>query len=147
MVFLNDWKIIRTRGVQKVRGKKTLLLLASDICIIWASIIGACVLWDGSFEALTRGPIYVLACCSTMIIVALMIYSKLYKRVWRYASVGEMIGLARSVIIGGVVSFGIAYLITGKGKMIIIGIISTQSILLLMGGFRFAWRMYRDRYL
>ncbi|RKD23100.1 hypothetical protein BEP19_12815 [Ammoniphilus oxalaticus] len=72
-------------------------------------------------------------------------YYKLYKRVWKYASVGELISVFKAVTI--------SILITGAAQygMIQTVYIRTLAItwmmhILLIGGVRFSWRLFRDNY-
>lgn len=73
-------------------------------------------------------------------------YYGLYRKIWRYSSVNELVAIMKAV------SFSI--ILTGLSQFLISGnfFIRTLSItwmmhILLIGGSRFAWRMYRDTYL
>lgn len=71
---------------------------------------------------------------------------KLYKRAWEYASIGELIAIFKAV------TFSI--LITALVQMINIQDIYFRTLaitwmihILLIGGSRFSWRLYRDTYI
>ncbi|MEC2073418.1 polysaccharide biosynthesis protein [Alkalihalophilus marmarensis] len=71
---------------------------------------------------------------------------KLYKRVWQYASMSELYGIFM------VVNFSIA--LTAVAQLIMIQDVYYRTLaitwmmhILLIGGSRFSWRMYRDTYL
>ncbi|ADC49381.1 capsular polysaccharide biosynthesis [Alkalihalophilus pseudofirmus OF4] len=71
---------------------------------------------------------------------------KLYKRVWQYASMNELYGIFM------VVNFSIA--LTAVAQLIMIQDVYYRTLaitwmmhILLIGGSRFSWRMYRDTYL
>ncbi|MFK3960829.1 polysaccharide biosynthesis protein [Pseudalkalibacillus hwajinpoensis] len=73
-------------------------------------------------------------------------YYKLYKRAWQYASIGEL------VVIFRVVTFSIALAALAQFVMLQDIYFRALSItwmihMLLIGGSRFAWRMFRDTYM
>ncbi|MGG1687216.1 polysaccharide biosynthesis protein [Pseudalkalibacillus sp. NRS-1564] len=73
-------------------------------------------------------------------------YYKLYKRAWQYASIGEL------VVIFRVVTFSIA--LAALAQFLMLQDIYFRALaitwmihMLLIGGSRFAWRMFRDTYM
>jgi FlaA1/EpsC-like NDP-sugar epimerase len=73
-------------------------------------------------------------------------YYKLYKRAWQYASIGEL------VVIFRVVTFSIA--LAALAQVVMLQDIYFRALaitwmihMLLIGGSRFAWRMFRDTYM
>ena len=73
-------------------------------------------------------------------------YYKLYKRAWQYASIGEL------VVIFRVVTFSIA--LAALAQFVMLQDIYFRALaitwmihMLLIGGSRFAWRMFRDTYM
>lgn len=70
---------------------------------------------------------------------------KLYKRVWKYASVGELIsvfkGVTFSVILALLIQFILVQEIYYRAM-----IITWMMHIILIGGVRFSWRLYRDSY-
>lgn len=79
-----------------------------------------------------------------------LIYNQLYRRIWTYASIGDLISIFRGVAIGTAVLLALAtlaYLITGR-------IYVPSSILLIaptltflgIAASRFVWRLLRDGY-
>ncbi|WP_047973567.1 polysaccharide biosynthesis protein, partial [Bacillus sp. LL01] len=71
---------------------------------------------------------------------------KLYKRVWQYASIGELTGIFKAV------TFSV--LLTAVAQFILIQDIYFRTLavtwmmhILLIGGSRFSWRLYRDTYI
>jgi FlaA1/EpsC-like NDP-sugar epimerase len=78
--------------------------------------------------------------------MASMFYFKMYNRIWRYASVGEILSILKAVTIGSILSYLITYIVTGYIVPISIFLRTFETILLFMGGTRFAWRMLRDNY-
>ncbi|MCM3771778.1 polysaccharide biosynthesis protein [Priestia aryabhattai] len=73
-------------------------------------------------------------------------YYGLYKKVWQYSSINELVAIMKAV------SFSI--ILTGIAQFIMSGGFFTRTLaitwmmhILLIGGSRFSWRMYRDTYL
>ncbi|RST74192.1 polysaccharide biosynthesis protein [Siminovitchia acidinfaciens] len=71
---------------------------------------------------------------------------RLYLKAWEYASVGEMIIIAKAVTFS-IATTGLVQLI-GAGHVHIRVLLMTWMLhMLLIGGSRFSWRMYRDRFM
>ncbi|MFS0645406.1 polysaccharide biosynthesis protein [Siminovitchia sp. 179-K 8D1 HS] len=71
---------------------------------------------------------------------------RLYHKAWEYASVGELMIITKAVTF----SIGIAALaqFIGTGNIYLRVLFITWMLhMLLIGGSRFSWRMYRDRYI
>jgi FlaA1/EpsC-like NDP-sugar epimerase len=71
---------------------------------------------------------------------------RLYHRAWEYASVGEMIGIVRAVTLSILVAGIIQYAVNGNVYVRVLGITWMLHIILI-GGSRFSWRMFRDSYI
>ncbi len=71
---------------------------------------------------------------------------KLYKKVWQYASIGELISIFKAItmtiVFTAIAQFIIFHDIYFRGL-----VITWMIHLLLIGGTRFAWRLYRDTYI
>lgn len=71
---------------------------------------------------------------------------RLYNKAWEYASVGELVAIVKAVTL--------SIMITGVMQQLLIGDIYFRALMLawmmhvlLIGGSRFSWRVYRDRYI
>src|SRR5690625_5283207 len=72
---------------------------------------------------------------------------KLYNKVWSYASVGELLAIAKAVTLT-IISAAIIQLLINDFTIYRRALLVTWMLhILLIGGSRFAWRMYRDRYI
>lgn len=77
-------------------------------------------------------------------------FTKLYRRVWQYASIGEL----RSIIKASTIALFLSLTLYSLGKSIGLNFMIPYSIFLLswmviiigIGGSRFFWRLYRDSY-
>jgi FlaA1/EpsC-like NDP-sugar epimerase len=123
----------------------SLLMLLDSIIVLTAIYIGYYIL-------LAQFSIYTLP---TLIISSIALLAshhlfafiyRLYQKAWEYASVGEMMAIIRAV------TFSI--LVTGAVQLIVNGNVYTRVLLvtwmlhvILIGGSRFSWRMYRDYYM
>lgn len=127
--------------------QRTAVLIGIDVIIIWFSIYTSYLFrFEGSIplQYLQQGIIYAIS--STIACVLTMSYFRLYQRVWRYASIGEMISIAQAAVL--ISAFGIAVtdVLTRTLVPVSVALRTFETTLLLMGGIRFAWRVYRDRY-
>ncbi|MGM7702972.1 polysaccharide biosynthesis protein [Pseudalkalibacillus sp. Hm43] len=73
-------------------------------------------------------------------------YYKLYKRVWQYASIGELVVIFKTVTFS-IVGAGLAQLLIVQDIFFKALIITWMLHMLLIGGSRFIWRIYRDTYI
>ena len=71
---------------------------------------------------------------------------KLYNKAWEYASVGELVAIAKAV--------SLSIMTTGIMQQFLVGDVYFRALMLawmmhilLIGGSRFSWRVYRDRYI
>jgi FlaA1/EpsC-like NDP-sugar epimerase len=71
---------------------------------------------------------------------------RLYQKAWEYASVGEMLGIVRAVTLSILSAALIQFVINGNVYVRVLGITWMLHIILI-GGSRFSWRMYRDFYM
>lgn len=90
-------------------------------------------------------PLYVL-----LIIIGFNLF-KIYKRIWQYASVGDLISIFKGVAIGTIAFFLIQQLIINYlySELIVprsIYLLTTIIAFFVVGGSRFLWRLTRDNY-
>lgn len=127
--------------------KRMSLLVIMDMLIICIAIYSSYLFrFNGHIPAEYISQYFVYTSISIAICTFSMFYFKLYNRIWQYASVGEMISIAKAVTISCVLSSIMTYVITGTAIPISIFIRTFETTLLLMGGVRFVWRVFRDNY-
>ena len=70
---------------------------------------------------------------------------KLYHKAWEYASIGELMGILKAVTYSVAVTGFVQLLVVGNvyGRALII---TWMLHMILIGGSRFSWRVYRDFY-
>lgn len=123
-------------------------LLTMDIIMVWISIVSS--YWfrfgaDIPTEYVQQMVIF--GGVSTVVGAVCLILFKLYNRIWQYASIGELISVLRAIVIFSVVTYFLTYLISGHRIPLSITIRNFETLLLLIGGTRFAWRVVRDHFL
>lgn len=129
-------------------SKRLSLLFLLDTIIVAAAIfVAAWIVYPAYTDILTSTAIISSA-------IALVIFHhlyaavfKLYKKVWSYASVGELIAIVKAVTLS-VISAGVVQLLLNDFSILRRALVVTWLLhIILIGGSRFIWRMYRDRYI
>ncbi|WP_135553786.1 polysaccharide biosynthesis protein [Paenibacillus cymbidii] len=123
-------------------------LLMLDIAMVWVSIVSSYWFRFGS-EIPTEyvQQMVIFGGVSTVVGAACLILFKLYNRIWQYASIGELISVLKVVVTFSIVTYFLTYLISGQRIPLSIVIRNFETLVLLIGGTRFAWRVLRDKYL
>lgn len=124
---------------------RVLLLFMIDIAIIWFSIVTSYL-----FRFYNEIPpefvvqMIVFGMISTIAIGGSLVYFGLYRRMWQYASIGEIISVLKAILVGSLIAYAAAYLILPERVPFSIEVRSMETILLLVGGARFFWRVFRN---
>ena len=135
------------------RRKRMLSLLAIDAILISGSIYLAYLLrFDFHIpDQFTRTFGYVIVTYLLLTILAMHVF-KIYRRVWQYASIGDLISIFKGAVFGSVAMYLLHQLVV---KQLFTGVVIPRSIypislmliFLTVGGSRFIWRMLRDNYI
>nr|WP_169087816.1 nucleoside-diphosphate sugar epimerase/dehydratase [Paenibacillus sp. PL91]MBC9202857.1 polysaccharide biosynthesis protein [Paenibacillus sp. PL91] len=121
-----------------------LIILVVDICIIWIAIgISYLFRFNGSIPPIYEIQMLEFALLTTVICGSSLAYFRMYRRMWQYASIGEIIELAKAILIGLILSYGATYALNGERVPLSITSRTLELMLLLMGGSRFLWRLIR----
>lgn len=116
-----------------------------DSCIVLTAIFFSQFLVNATFHVLTY-PIIVSSC---LILLGHHIYSikfKLYKKAWEYASIGELIIIIKTATATIFTTIFIQKAVLGETYFRLLAVTWLLHILLI-GGSRFCWRLYRDSFL
>ncbi|MEH7383520.1 nucleoside-diphosphate sugar epimerase/dehydratase [Bacillus sp. JJ1533] len=70
---------------------------------------------------------------------------RLYKRAWEYASIGELISIAKAVTFS-IVTLGIVQLVAIGHIYVRVLMLTWMMHILFIGGSRFSWRIFRDSF-
>ena len=127
--------------------KKMSVLVGIDLFIIWLSVYSSYYFrFDTQIpsEYIMQWITYSLV--STLICTVSMFYFKLYNRIWQYASIGEILSIFKAVLLSSILSYLLTNYISGQIVPLSVFLRTFETLLLLMGGTRFLWRMIRDGY-
>lgn len=126
-------------------AKRMSLLIVVDLAIVCLSILTAYGLrFDGSIPSAYIDQCIIYLFTSVTVSTILMYHFKLYNRVWQYASVGEIVAIFKAVTLSVLISYGFVYTVTWERIPFAILLRNYETLMLLMGGSRFVWRVYRD---
>ncbi|KWX86376.1 polysaccharide biosynthesis protein [Paenibacillus riograndensis] len=121
------------------------LLFLIDLAIIWFSIVTSYMFRfsKGIPDEYTL-QMLVFGLIATVTFGGSLIYFGLYRRLWQYASIDEIISVFKAIVVGAVLSFVAAFIILPERVPLSIEVRAMETILLLVGGVRFCWRVFRN---
>lgn len=126
--------------------KRLMLLFLADIVIIWVSIVSSYLFrFDGAIPPGYIDQIVIYGWISSLLCGIFMYRFSLYRRIWEYASIGELASLLKALVIGGALAYVLTLVISGNRVPTTVALLSIETTLLLIGGTRFAWRIWRKR--
>ncbi|ANU13962.1 polysaccharide biosynthesis protein [Planococcus halocryophilus] len=125
-----------------LKNRVSLLLVVDSLIVFFSIFVGYYVLYP--YNDLMQNH-FLLASALTIFIAhhALAMYYGLYRKVWEYASIGELTSIFKavtwSIVVIGIVQY--AY----RGDVLFRALIITWMLhLILIGGSRLSWRLLRD---
>lgn len=130
-----------------LHSSRKVLLIMMDIAIVAISIYTSYYMrFEGSIPTDFSSQMWIYVTLSVCLGTACMVLFKLYNRVWQYASVGELISIFKAVTVACIASSFLTWGISGQRVPLSIVLRTYETILILMGGSRFIWRIFRDTY-
>lgn len=121
------------------------LLFLIDLAIIWFSIITSYMFrFPNGVPDEYMLQMLMFGLIATITFGGSLIYFGLYRRLWQYASIGEIVSVFKAIVVGAVLAFVAAFLILPDRVPLSIEVRATETILLLVGGVRFCWRVFRN---
>ncbi|GAA0606337.1 nucleoside-diphosphate sugar epimerase/dehydratase [Virgibacillus siamensis] len=127
------------------KSRMTLLMIMDSIIVSMAIFVAAWVVYP--FMPVFENSALIISSIALLFFHHLfaMVY-KLYNKVWAYASVGELIAIVKAVTLS-IITAGIIQFLTNDFSMFKRALVVTWLLhITLIGGSRFIWRIYRDRY-
>ncbi|WP_047983563.1 polysaccharide biosynthesis protein [Ornithinibacillus californiensis] len=127
------------------RQRLFLLVLLDSFIVAFAIFIAAWIAYptsDGTYDVL------VLTSLSLLVFhhIFAFIY-KLYNKVWAYASVGELLAIVKAVTFS-IIATGVVQLLINDFSLFRRALLVTWLLhIVFIGGSRFMWRIFRDRYI
>ncbi len=129
---------------------RTFVLIVIDIILVNAALFLAMII---RFEGISNIPsqymasFLSLAPIFTLIRIICFFLFGLYNRVWKYASIGELVSISYAVTAGTILNISLAYFVIEGGSLPLprsVFILSWMLNIFLIGGSRLAWRLFRD---
>ncbi|UJL45821.1 polysaccharide biosynthesis protein [Virgibacillus sp. NKC19-16] len=124
----------------------TLLIILDSIIVSTAIFIASWIVYPFT-EALNMSAIVISA-------IALLIFHhlfaalyKLYNKVWAYASVGELVSIVQAITLSVASAAVVMYFVNDFALYRRALLVTWMLHIILIGGSRFMWRIYRDRYI
>jgi FlaA1/EpsC-like NDP-sugar epimerase len=123
----------------------SLLMLLDSIIVLTAIYIGYYILL-ASFSLYTL-PTLIISSIALLVSHHLFAFIyRLYQKAWEYASVGEMMAIIRAVTFSIIVTGAVQFIVNGNIYTRVL-LVTWMLHVILIGGSRFSWRMYRDYYM
>ncbi|MUV37179.1 Capsular polysaccharide biosynthesis protein CapD [Lentibacillus sp. JNUCC-1] len=128
--------------------KRLLFLMTLDSIIVLCAIFAATWIVYPGMQVENAVPVLTISAIAMLVFHHLyaMIY-KLYNKVWAYASVGELLAIVKAVTFT-IISAGIVQFLVNDFSIYRRALLVTWLLhIIFIGGSRFFWRVFRDRYI
>ncbi len=124
------------------------LMLIDAALIIFALYIALLLRFDGisNIPSAHIKSAYMMAPLFTGTLILTFYFTGLYNRLWKYASIGELIVVITAVSMGTVIAIAAVYFINAGNVQFARGVFILHWLLniFLIGGSRLGWRLVRD---
>lgn len=126
---------------------RVMLLVMLDCIFVGSSVVSSYYIrYNGNVPVELWGEIVSFSMTAVLALGLSFYYFKMYHRAWRYASIGEIIAVVKATLIGIAVAYLATLLMMRQVVDFPVLTRTFQTILILVGGSRFAWRIFRDTY-
>ena len=126
--------------------KRLIFLITLDSTIVFASVLTSLILFNINPAILLTPKALITALIMLISYHLLSIYFRLYHKAWEYASIGELKTILKVTILSTIITAIFEFLLT-RNISIRILLVAWMMELLLIGGSRFTWRIFRDSYI
>lgn len=126
-------------------GRVSLLIVLDSLIVLTSVYLSYWFLHPMSLENMSQ----TLMISSIVLLFSHHVFAfiyKLYKKVWQYASIGELWNICKAVTLSIVLTAIVQQIIT-QSMYIRMLVITWMLHMLLIGGSRFVWRIFRDTYI
>lgn len=133
-------------SVLTYRSRLTLLIILDSIIISTAIFVASWIVYP--FESILKTEAIVISVIALLIFHHLFAFIfNLYNKVWSYASVGELLAIVQAVTLS-IIATGIVQFLANDFVIYRRALLVTWMLhIIFIGGSRFIWRIYRDRYI
>ncbi len=126
--------------------RRAVSLAIVDILLINLAVFGSFYLrFEGNIPSLYFPTYYRAAAAATVLFLPSFYYFGLYKRIWQYASIGELLSILYAVSIGTGGTAIVVYLIAPYRVPHKATILLWLLSVILIGGSRFIWRVLQEQ--
>ncbi|OZU88243.1 hypothetical protein CIL03_11350 [Virgibacillus indicus] len=128
------------------RTRLTLLVLLDSIIVSTAIFVASWIVYPFT-NVLSTDAITISAIALLLFHHLFAFLYKLYNKVWAYASVGELVAIVQAITLS-IIAAGIVQFLVNDFSIYRRALIVTWMLhIILIGGSRFMWRIFRDRYI
>ncbi|GGJ95022.1 UDP-N-acetylglucosamine 4,6-dehydratase [Lentibacillus kapialis] len=128
------------------RTRLTLLVLLDSIIVSTAIFIASWVVYPYT-QILELDAIVISAIALLLFHHLFAAIYKLYNKVWAYASIGELLAIVKAITLS-IIAAGIVQYLANDFSLYSRALLVTWLLhITLIGGSRFIWRVFRDRYI
>lgn len=125
--------------------KRTLMLMAIDVVLVnLAAFLSFYIRFEGNIPSEYFWTYYHSAWAATLIYLAVFYVFGLYKRLWQYASIGELLLIVFAVTVGTAATVTVVYFLAPMRFPHSVAALLWFTTLFLVGASRFAWRILQE---
>ncbi|PAV31667.1 hypothetical protein CIL05_00105 [Virgibacillus profundi] len=124
----------------------TLLILLDSIIVSTAIFIASWIVYPFT-EVLDMNAIIISAVALLIFHHLFALIYKLYNKVWAYASVGELLAIVQAITLSVIAAGVVMYFVNDFAIYRRALLVTWMLHIILIGGSRFMWRIFRDRYI
>ncbi len=126
--------------------KKLVVLFVVDLLIVWFSSYTAYFFrFEGHVPNDYLRQFLEYSLLSSILCLLLMVFLGMYRSMWQYASVRELITMCQAVVVSWVAAYFVTLLYMDLRVPIAVAVRTLETELLLMGAVRVFWRVYSTR--
>ncbi|WP_323856372.1 polysaccharide biosynthesis protein [Rossellomorea marisflavi] len=126
--------------------KRISLLMVLDSIIVLTAIYAGYFILHPTLKVFTIPTLIFSSICLLISHHVFAFIYRLYQKAWEYASIGEMVTIVKAITFS-IASTAIIQLLVNQDVYIRVMAVTWMLHILLIGGSRFSWRMYRDHYI
>lgn len=129
------------------RNRMTILFIVDSIIVSFAIFLAHWIVYPYSTKPFNMDVIVITSISLLVFHHAFALYYKLYNKVWAYASVGELLAIIKAVTYSVIAALVVQFFINDFTVYRRAFFITWMLHIILIGGSRFVWRVFRDRYI
>lgn len=133
-----------------IRRRNALVIIIDLIFINLSFFIALWLRFDGKIPEEFANSYKELAPYYTVVLLGSFYSFGLYRKLWQYASLGELLSIVYSITFGVIFNISLAYFFM-KGHAYplprSVFMLSWMALIILIGGSRLSWRIFRDNHL